>query len=87
MVLHVTYVANIYGYPFVVNIPVQSGITVEPINSYNRMSSSSCSRWNAREIYASRLIKLSTHVHLTAHIYLIMISALYDFIWETKGLY
>ena len=26
MVLHVTYVANIYGYPFVVNIPAQSGI-------------------------------------------------------------
>ena len=26
MVLHATYVANIYGYPFVVNIPVQSGI-------------------------------------------------------------
>ena len=26
MVLHVTYVANIYGYPFVVNIPAQSGM-------------------------------------------------------------
>ena len=24
MALHVTYVANIYGYPFVVNIPAQS---------------------------------------------------------------
>ena len=28
MVLHVTYVANIYGYPFVVNIPAQSGIYI-----------------------------------------------------------
>ena len=31
MVLHVTYVANIYGYPFVVNIPAQSGSTVRSI--------------------------------------------------------
>ena len=29
MVLHVTYVANIYGYPFVVNIPAQSGSSLE----------------------------------------------------------
>ena len=30
MVLHVTYVANIYGYPFVVNIPAQSGTSELP---------------------------------------------------------
>ena len=33
MVLHATYVANIYGYPFVVSIPVQSGSLKKILNA------------------------------------------------------